>query len=514
MGLTTTTTNLSYARNELIKVGASFTFDKVADMIYYFVKNCDVATTYGSRTSGSGLDLGTYEAGISVAAQYTDSATLINTTDYVGCAGIFDLKLGRAITLASGGGYGFATIWANLEVDKAINATGAQSAAWMTIWADASGDDAHIRGSSRLQVLDLAIVTGADFDASASTKIYGLRIDSSANASATMDGEFAAINIEAAGVKKDWTIGIDLNGCTTGIDVGAATTGINVTGACTTAFNVSVVQSVNTGLNAATVLQHGSYSTALAYGTATSGRLLLRVMNITAAGTAVSVMGDFLKITSSATSTGSLFGHYGYISLGHDTTGAYAMKARLELTASSALGLVSGMLITTGISGTTTLTSGTNAHISGLHIGMSIASAVVDVAQEVMGLYVQTTGIVKDVTGNKIGIKVEHGGSGNYLDYGLQFSNCFDTATAVVHFELTQCTTACAILFETTTHTLTSALKFKATTGGTTYFADFSDATVNLPMSKESSAKSSTCQGWISVLDTDGTIGYINVWAS
>ena len=44
MGLTTSTTNLLYARNELIKVGVSFTFDKVADMIYYMLANNDVTT--------------------------------------------------------------------------------------------------------------------------------------------------------------------------------------------------------------------------------------------------------------------------------------------------------------------------------------------------------------------------------------------------------------------------------------------------------------------------------------
>ena len=42
MGLINTTTNLSYARNELIKVGTSFVFDKVADMIYYMMSNDDI----------------------------------------------------------------------------------------------------------------------------------------------------------------------------------------------------------------------------------------------------------------------------------------------------------------------------------------------------------------------------------------------------------------------------------------------------------------------------------------
>jgi len=45
MGLANTTTNLSYARNELIKVGESFIFDKVADMIWYMMTNDDISTT-------------------------------------------------------------------------------------------------------------------------------------------------------------------------------------------------------------------------------------------------------------------------------------------------------------------------------------------------------------------------------------------------------------------------------------------------------------------------------------
>ncbi|MBU0791912.1 MAG: hypothetical protein KKC55_15800, partial [Gammaproteobacteria bacterium] len=181
---------------------------------------------FGSRTAGDGIDLGSSEAGVVVAAQYTDSAVLANTTDYVGCAGIFDLKLGRAITLASGGGYGFASLWANVELDEDINATGATSAAWFSVWADASKDFA---GTTRIQGVDIAIVTGAGEEFGASTKLYGLRIDSSVNASTTVDGEFAAINIEAAGTKKDWTIGIDVNDAATGIDIAAASTthGIN-----------------------------------------------------------------------------------------------------------------------------------------------------------------------------------------------------------------------------------------------------------------------------------------------
>jgi len=52
MGLTSTTTRLSYARNELIKVGESFIFDKVGDMIYYAVPLLDKANTFGADAAG------------------------------------------------------------------------------------------------------------------------------------------------------------------------------------------------------------------------------------------------------------------------------------------------------------------------------------------------------------------------------------------------------------------------------------------------------------------------------
>lgn len=45
MGLLNTTTNLTYARNDLIKQGRHHVLDRAADMIYYFVKNPDVAIT-------------------------------------------------------------------------------------------------------------------------------------------------------------------------------------------------------------------------------------------------------------------------------------------------------------------------------------------------------------------------------------------------------------------------------------------------------------------------------------
>ena len=172
----------------------------------------------GSRTAGSGTDLATYDAGIIAAVQYTDGATLANTYDYCGMAGIFDLTIGRAITLASGGGYGWAAINGSVTISKAIASTGGLSAGWFAIWAEAVGGDAALTESTRINVVDAALVTGADFNAGASTKVYGVRVDSSVHASATLSGEFAAINIGKSSGKLDWKIGIDINNCTQAIN--------------------------------------------------------------------------------------------------------------------------------------------------------------------------------------------------------------------------------------------------------------------------------------------------------
>ncbi len=50
MGLVSTTTNLTYARNDLIKQGRHHVLDKAADMIYYIINACDIAITSTNTT--------------------------------------------------------------------------------------------------------------------------------------------------------------------------------------------------------------------------------------------------------------------------------------------------------------------------------------------------------------------------------------------------------------------------------------------------------------------------------
>ena len=81
MGLTATTTNLSYARNELIKVGISFTFDKVADMIYYMLANNDIAQTFSNAATP--ITIETAVTGIDFTGTYSGNAIDFSDTTQV-----------------------------------------------------------------------------------------------------------------------------------------------------------------------------------------------------------------------------------------------------------------------------------------------------------------------------------------------------------------------------------------------------------------------------------------------
>ena len=307
----------------------------------------------------------------------------------------------------------------------------------------------------------------------------------------------------------DVTTGITMSGAmTTGISIsGACTTGINISGACTTAINVSAVQTDETGWDNAAVFKHGTYSTALAYGTQTD-HLVLKATHITAGATGKYVMGEICMIETSATSTGYFVGNYTYLTVNHTVGAAMALYAEIDVTATAALnGNVQGVYVEMNVDAGTITGAG---KISGITVEVDVEAGVT-IAQPVHGIEVDMRGIKADVAGETIGIKVTMADGANYLDYGMQFSNCFDTATAVVNFDLTQGNTACVLLVEAGSHTITSFATF---TGATTYFANFDASTDGSPFTKNSSKKTGTCSGWISVLDQDGTVGYINVYTN
>ena len=96
--------------------------------------------------------------------------------------------------------------------------------------------------------------------------------------------------------------------------------------------------------------------------------------------------------------------------------------------------------------------------ISGITVEMNVGAGAT-VAQPIHGIEVDMRDIRADVAGETIGIKVTMAGGSNYLDYGMQFSNCFNTATAVINFDLTQGNTACVMLVEAGAHTITNLIE-------------------------------------------------------
>jgi len=76
----TTTTNLTYARNDYIKKGYSHTFDTVGDMLYYILTNNDIACTRTNTLSlGTSSSNVTLSAGTSYLSIYTSCAATTST---------------------------------------------------------------------------------------------------------------------------------------------------------------------------------------------------------------------------------------------------------------------------------------------------------------------------------------------------------------------------------------------------------------------------------------------------
>ncbi|MCK5607039.1 hypothetical protein KAR91_34465 [Candidatus Pacearchaeota archaeon] len=340
-----------------------------------------------------------------------------------------------------------------------------------------------------------------------SGRVMGVGIDSAVNGSLDVsNATYTGLRIWTGSGREPWTYGITIAGCVTGIDIVEA---------CTAAINVSVIQTASGGLDVTNVLGHGTWSTPLVYGVM-DGHTIFRSVSITAS-TDSYIMGDVFKFLSTATSTGTVVGHYNYVTLAHNTAATYNYYGRLVISTDAVITAAECMLLTVDVSSGVTL--GTTGHLSGLHVAMTVASDATDIATgvETVGVYVQTSGIAKDVTGGTIGIKVEHGGGSNYLDYGLQFSNCFESATAIIHMQLTQGNHATGMLFEVDNgHTLASAFTFKDNAdGAVTYFADFSATAGNENTAYEKDANAATSiEGKIMIKDSDGDKGYVNVYAT
>lgn len=475
MGLIDTTQALTYARNQLIKVGVSFTFDTVANMIY--------ATALCPNLNITGTD-----PGRQMYWQFTATGVVAAGKQLQG-----------------------------LQIKSTFNG---------------SGDDGSITGAeikarhttdNTATVVQLrGLVGNADTKNATTTTAYGVEgsIDVGAGGTITTSACFHG-NLNNSGTVTtsygaylegvsgyNLTYGVYVIYATTGIYIGASTTGINVGGTCTSAINVSAVQTDSGGLDETCVFKHGTWDTPLAYGVM-DGHTVFKSVSITASSDSY-IMGDLFKLTTTASSAGTLVGHYNYITVAHTTASTYCYYGRLVMSTDATITNAECMLLTVNVNSGVTL--GTTGHLSGLHVAMTIDAAATDIATavETVGVYVQTSGIAKDVTGSTVGIKVEKGGGGNYLDYGLQFSNQFENCTAVEHFQLTQGNAAIAMLIETGGHTCTSAITLS---GKVLYCFDFDNADDGYGFDKTTTEKNGNVVGHMIVKDQDGSKAVINVYA-
>ena len=237
---------------------------------------------------------------------------------------------------------------------------------------------------------------------------------------------------------------------------GAYTNAINISGTATSAINISTAQTDETGYTKSAVFQHGSHGTAIAYGTQTD-HLVLHSTHITAGATGKYVIGKHMRIDTSAASTGHFFCNKNYITIAHQAGAVRGIYNQIDITATALLN-ENVQCIKCGID----VTAGTITGV-GKIVGLTVEVDVIagaTVANVIHGIEVDMRDIDVDVAGETIGIKVTMAGGSNYLDYGMQFSNCFDTATAVLDFDLTQGNIACGILMDSGAYTITTGVSF------------------------------------------------------
>jgi len=333
--------------------------------------------------------------------------------------------------------------------------------------------------------------------------IYGQYLDMSFTNGSAAYGLYVAMG---GGIGSD--AGVSINGL--------ADSGLIINAVCTTAINVSAVQTDETGLDVAAVFQHGSYSSALAYG-AQGEHLIIKSTSITASTTGTTyVFGDVNRITTSAASLGYINVGYDYLSVGHNLVNGWATRGRVALTATCVVGEMAGLLGTLEVTGTTAITG----HGTG---GAVLAAAILDldiattatVAQEVTVLEVRPH-ISANIVGSSAGIRVNvNCSSANYLDYGIDIRSMSAQQTAALRILMTGASASlpAAIVIEgqtSSTSVVTSAIKIQ---GSATYFADFSVSTDAAPFTKTVTEKTGNIVGLLAVKDQDGSTAYINCYA-
>ena len=246
------------------------------------------------------------------------------------------------------------------------------------------------------------------------------------------------------------------------VDVTTALNNLN-DGVFASGINVSSVQTGKTGLDNAAAYKHGTYSTALAYGTQTD-HLILKSMHVTGAATGKYIMGDVNYITTSAASTGYIMVGYDYLSIGHNLGWSVARRSRVNVTATAKLGEIACVQGSMEVSAGTITSESASANISGLYGRLEIAAAAT-VSMQACAIYADASYVGANVVGETNGCKV-YCGSGTYVDYGFNMHCISNNMTAAYNIEVSDhAVLPVGINFErTTAGSITQAFRFSAAT--------------------------------------------------
>jgi len=276
----------------------------------------------------------------------------------------------------------------------------------------------------------------------------------------------------------------------------------------------SIAQPTKVGLDDAAVYQHGTYSTALAYGPQASDHLILKSMHISVSVPATKwVFGDVNYITTSGASTGYIDVGYNYLSVGHDLVNGFASRNRVAITAGCALGEMCGVLGTMEIAAVAVTANGSATLSAGIFDTEITAGATV--AQDVTCLEIRPR-IRANISGTSSAIRINiNCASANYVDYGLNIISMSNNQLAAIRIQMTGGSAALpsGIILEgksSSTSTITNGITFAGTiTNAFDFDATDGDSSCHTTASVDSAGTDSDAAIRV---DVAGVAYYIGLW--
>lgn len=427
MGLTSTTTNLSYARNELLKVGVSFIFDKVGDMIYYMSKNNDIGITFAEVTGrtgegtylfANGLPIGMATPGdcqgIKMEFDYGVEPTV--SGDGKGVVGL-DIKMTMDQDWDFGTKQYNATVRAaRLQVVSQDDVSGRIEGAYINAIAEGTKEiEGYISGLTGPGIIGVEARTEIQTSATITTPAAaGVLIFHYCKGDATLTGAYRGLQIELPLI----LAGGSISGITTAIYVGSDWGGAN---AFTTAIDVAVACAGN-ALTTSAVFQHGSYSNAVAYA-AEAAHLVLSSIHVSATpASGIYIFGHVVRLdTTENTGPGHFIPIYGYSDIGHNIGAVYTIRGRTDLDGTITVGQVASGYFQMNLGSTAAISAGTGPSISGVWIDMSINGSATVAAEvpNVAGIHINANSMLADLTATQWGIFIECLANTGYLDAGI-----------------------------------------------------------------------------------------------